>query len=116
MKKVMFVYGTLKRGFSNHRLMGQSKYLGKTLVPGLKMFSMGGFPGCIKSGDNDDEVIGELYEVTSEEVLQDLDWLEGHPDFYRRTEVNTFHGIAETYLVDPSYIQGRSIVSDGDWK
>lgn len=83
MKTLLFVYGTLKRGGSNVRHMGDSKYLGQAvLAPGLTLYTNGGFPMMVES-QNDDCVCGELYEV-GEEVLERLDRFEGHPYHFER--------------------------------
>lgn len=80
-KHIVAVYGSLKKGFGNHRLLSDAKYLG-TGESGAKyeMLSFGSFPGLL-DGLNIIDV--ELYEV-DDIVLSRLDALEGHPHFYRR--------------------------------
>jgi len=78
------VYGTLKAHGSNHGLIKESKFLGTGETDGIfNMLSMGSYP-CAVSGTNKLEV--EVYEVSAD-TLQQLDWLEGHPSFYRREPV-----------------------------
>lgn len=85
---IFFVYGTLKQGYSNHRLMGNSRLIGpaRSLTPTFRMAYVG-FPYLFEGGES--FVEGELYEVTSDKVRRDLDCLEGHPDHFRR-EVRQF--------------------------
>jgi gamma-glutamylcyclotransferase (GGCT)/AIG2-like uncharacterized protein YtfP len=111
MNKV-FVYGTLKSGFGNHRLMeSRSTFITKDQIKGL-MVSLGGFPGVVHADDRC--VKGEVYEVT-DDCLKDLDRLEGHPRFYKRTKVTTQNGLeVETYIYQGE-IKHRQVVETGDW-
>lgn len=81
---LVFVYGTLKRGFPNHHLLASSKYLGEGKTQNGSLVDLGSFPGFVY--DNEEEssgVCGELYEVT-DEVFDDLDNLEEFPILYDR--------------------------------
>lgn len=83
MKHLVFVYGSLKRGFGNHFVLGDSTYKG-TLVTrdNFTMYSFDAFP-AIKKDTHGLPILGELFEV-SDKILKDLDTLEGHPTFYKR--------------------------------
>lgn len=83
MKRV-FVYGTLKKGHGNNRVLGNSTFLGEaiTCADGFFMYTNGGFPYVLRNGSF--FIKGELYEVTSDEVLRGLDRLEGYPSHYDR--------------------------------
>lgn len=75
------VYGTLKQGKENHRLLKDSQYIGDGITaPVFDMVSFGGFPGIIKG---EYPVLVEVYDVSPEQ-LRPIDYLEGHPDFYKR--------------------------------
>lgn len=81
----IFVYGTLKKGFSNHGLLergGAQKICAAVTRPVYTMHDLGSFPGITPGGTT--EITGELYEV-DEETRQRLDQLESHPRFYKRT-------------------------------
>lgn len=82
MSHKVFVYGSLKNGFHNHRLLEQSKFLGVASGEGYRMVSLGSFPGLLHG---DKTVVGELYEV-DDNTFKSLDRLEGHPEFYKRLE------------------------------
>jgi gamma-glutamylaminecyclotransferase len=85
MNYLVFVYGTLKKGFSNHRLLVGSEYLGSAqTVEKYAMYSTG-TPIVLKN-EAVSPIHGELYQV-NEATLAALDSLEGHPDWYRREEV-----------------------------
>lgn len=114
----VFVYGSLRKGFHNHdRFMVGAKYLKDAETePIYTMISLGGFPGVFEGGDT--SVKGEVYEIGLS-VLQQLDQLEGHPHFYRRTKIKLKDGTeARIYLYQPpvrdSEIRQFKIAS-GDW-
>ena len=83
MNKV-FVYGTLKKGFGNHDLLKSSKFLGEAYIR-AQLYSLGGLPVAIEKSSS--FVFGEVYEVT-DDILDLLDRLEGHPNFYTRKEID----------------------------
>ena len=72
----LFVYGTLKHGFRNDRLLCNSKFIGEFSVPGFKMLSLRGFPGLIKSEQNN-RILGEIYNI-DDVTLSRCDCLEGY--------------------------------------
>ncbi len=121
MKKLIFCYGTLKAGFSNSRVMGESKFLGEAKINGFSMLSLGGFPALIKG---DGEVTGEVYEVTDESTLKNIYRLEGYhgrrndpENWYDTDDVSTPHGKAELfYMRDAERYSDRPVVKDGIWK
>jgi gamma-glutamylaminecyclotransferase len=78
----VFVYGSLKRGFGNARLLSESRYLGDAVsIDRFRMWGWG-FP-YIAASEDGLPVAGELYEV-DEATLANLDRLEGHPRHYCR--------------------------------
>jgi len=115
---LIFTYGTLRRGYGNHPLLGDSKYLGDARTePKFTMLNMGRFPGLVASGET--AVVGELYEV-DEDVLAELDHLEGHPNFYRRSPITVIGDSGElavqAYLLRNEWLDTESrIVASGDW-
>ena len=94
----VFVYGSLKKGYGNHRLLTTSKLLGEhTTEPAYSMFSMGSFPFVETNGETG--IKGEVYEV-NEDVFSTLDILEGYPTFYDRKYIDTPYGSAWMYFID----------------
>ena len=111
----VFVYGTLKKGYGNHRLLESSINLGPyTTKKKYTLLHLGGFPGLIKEPLS--HIRGELYEV-DDVVLKRLDWLEGHPDFYCREEIETFEDGTPiiTYIFNYSPRQKYTILEEGVW-
>lgn len=85
----VFVYGSLKKGFSNHYVMNLAK--GEYIDGGVSSeskFTMCGvgnsFPGLL-SGTG--KFSGEVYSVPKESISYHLDMLEGYPDFYNRCSI-----------------------------
>ena len=92
MKRLVFVYGTLKRGFWNNYLLKEAEFLGEgTTLEKFKLYTVG-FPYALSDGEGL-PLRGEVYEV-EEETLKRLDALEGYPNHYKRklTEVKLDDG------------------------
>lgn len=120
-----FVYGSLKRGFGNHRLLEGSEFIGEARLSRCgAMYSLGGFP-AVTLGNRVSPIHGEVYRI-DEDTLESLDILEGHPRFYQRTTVTVLmeddiadveHIEAYVYLMDADspYLRGEPIAS-GYWR
>ena len=112
--KVM-VYGTLKKGHGNHRLLERSTLLGTTETgPKYTMLHLGGFPGILRGGET--PIQGEVYEVNEDTLLGSLDRLEGYPSFYDREITTTKFGDAWIYfLANDKHYEGCPVVKGGEW-
>jgi len=111
----VFVYGTLKRGHGNHRLLegGGARYAGDAQVAGT-MHDYGAFPAVSLSGRG--TIHGEVYEVTNE-TLSRLDRLEGTPTFYQRTRVRMSTGMeAWIYVMNSDRLADTRRVPSGRWE
>lgn len=97
-KHLVFVYGTLKKGYGNHRLLelSSSKHIADAMTFEAKytMESLGGCPGVYKNGD--EAIWGEVYEV-SDLGLKSLDSLEGNGCLYTRELVDVVNSEGEKY-------------------
>jgi len=97
----IFVYGILKGAegaLSAH-------------VYGYRLADMGMFPAAIPAENA--KIVGELIYVDDDRI-KDFDRIEGHPNFYARTdvEVETDAGdfiIAEMYVINNAYHDRQSI-------
>lgn len=81
----VFVYGTLKRGCGNHRLLTDAQFV-TTATSFEPMFDMTdvGFPYAFVGGSS--YARGEIYHLgMATEILRRLDRLEGYPHHYDRT-------------------------------
>lgn len=113
------VYGSLRKGMGNNRLLGDSKCLGVTTTDmPFAMYSLGGFP-MVTFGDRVCPIVVEVYECSSE-VLQTLNYLEGYRgeggnNFYDRSLVATPLGEAYIYHIEDRSTSPDSLVPNGDW-
>jgi gamma-glutamylcyclotransferase (GGCT)/AIG2-like uncharacterized protein YtfP len=71
----VFVYGTLKKGIHNHRLLTHAKFIGYAITDQGYRLVAGGFPIVLEGGNF--AVKGEVYEV-DDATLERLDQLEGY--------------------------------------
>lgn len=105
----VFVYGTLKKGHGNHRVLGNSLFLGKAVTKEKHILTDCGFPYMVP--DSDGELVsGELYCVDDPAVLEGLDRLEGvrygHYEHHEvEVKINPFHGWIKATSYIPVNIQ-----------
>ena len=100
--ELLFVYGSLKKGFDNHHLLSKyAKRLGKAHT--VKKFAMyedsfGNYPYLIDSPHA--KIQGELYKITRAELMKKIDEFEGAPDYYvrKRIEVKSHHGVQRAFV------------------
>ncbi len=89
---LVFIYGSLKKGFSNHHMMDNAKY--KYTAKTKKRYGMfqelnANYPYLIKQSANHyHHVQGEVYEVDCSTTLKQLDKFEDAPDYYEREIVD----------------------------
>lgn len=109
----VFCYGSLKRGYGNHRLLEQSDFISEdeTENDKLQLRCFGAYPGVYLDGNN--TVKGELYEV-DDETFRRLDGLEGYPTFYDRMVVALKSGEAAWMYYLHEEPRGR-LCEDGVW-
>ena len=100
--ELLFVYGSLKKGFDNHNLLNKyAKRLGKAhTVKKFAMFedSFGNYPYLIDAPHT--KIQGELYKITRAELMERIDEFEGAPDYYtrKRIEVKSHHGVQRAFV------------------
>lgn len=118
-KKILVaVYGSLRQGLHNHRLLESSNYLGDfNTEPIYSLHSLGSFPGLKENGNT--SVVMEVYEVT-EAVARNVDNLEGYTPggnntFYDKISIETPWGTASVYTY-VNELKSSSLVESGDWK
>ena len=110
-------YGTLRKGFGNHKLIEKADYKGTFKTePIYNLHSLGGFPGLKKDGNT--SVVMEVYAVNQEEAYF-VDCLEGYhpnvkPTFYDKEFIDTPWGKAGVYIYvnNPSK---ESLIESGDF-
>lgn len=105
----VFVYGTLKKGFHNHRCLEGATFIKEThLTTPFRMFDTGGFPVILPTAKNKPGYFptGEVYELPEgddgERILARLDRLENEGHMYHRQEYYTPDDeIVSVYIGDP---------------
>ena len=107
----VFVYGTLKEGFYNNHLLGESRFIceAKT-TPDYRLYEVfkDGFPGMIPS-DRGVSVKGEIFQVAPA-ILERLDQLERVPSMYRRERIKLADFDREVW----AYLYNREVNEDLD--
>lgn len=109
---LIFTYGTLKKGFHNHSVLGKAAvYIGHhTTKPCYTMYDLGFYPAISLLGNT--AIVGEVYEVSD---LENIDRLEGYPHFYNRIEIETKYGLAWVYHLVDDNIRYK-VIESGEWK
>lgn len=113
----LLVYGTLKKGYSNHRILSDATFLQEVIVGPYTMFNLGAYPACTLEPST--MIQAELYEV-NKETMDRCDLLEGYPAFYTRHVVR--YGPepgdeAWMYFINREKMSPRTpVVETGVWK
>lgn len=111
------VYGTLKRGYSNHHLLMRARFLGTDHLNSIVLYDLGPYPGAVEQSSQG--VLVEVYEV-DERTFARVDALEGYnaqaPEhgLYTRHRMETRHGPAWVYFYNGS-VQGCRRITRGAW-
>ena len=114
----VFVYGTLKKGYPNHRLLvdSKAKFLGQGTLEWAAMVAWDWYPAIFREHYKLATVQGEIYEV-DEVGLERLDRLENVPNLYERQDVwidNYRH--VWTYMQKRPTTETYRRVTDGIWR
>jgi gamma-glutamylcyclotransferase (GGCT)/AIG2-like uncharacterized protein YtfP len=118
---LLFVYGSLKRGFRLHRHLRPASFRGAArTTPGYALYRLVWYPAMVAEPGSG-EVTGELYEVP-EDLIPVLDEVEGVPHLYQRVRIRVScpdhspHEVeACTYLYQQP-VEQRARVEDGYWR
>lgn len=90
--ELFFVYGTLKRGHGNHRILKTCEFLGPAVTVDRFVLTDVGFPYMYPEnlviGALAFPVLGEVYRVTAYGIRSQLDSLEGYPGHYDRRKID----------------------------
>lgn len=110
--KLLFVYGTLKKGFRNQSYLQGALFLGEFITDErYSMYDFDTYPAVAEFGK--DGIFGEVYKINSDH-LASTDALECYPDFYQRVSISTPFGDAWMYIVEQSQCLGKPKIS-GCW-
>ena len=110
MKHTVFVYGTLKKGYYNHHVLGaDAEFVDYANTYGAELHSAGAFPAMMRG---DRKVFGEVWAI-SDEALDRVDYLEGvEVGMYAREQIalqmhNSTDRNAWTYIADEMFFGGH---------
>lgn len=114
--QLVAVYGTLKQGFGNHRLLKNATFIGGGRTKDKYRLCINGLPYMIR-GEHEDgnNVVVELYDCNPFEMYN-LDLLEGHPRFYRREKVDiVLDGDGESYSSWVYFVSDNPHYNNGEY-
>ena len=108
------VYGTLRKGFSNHPYMSKASFIGKGKTKDLYTLTASGIPFVSKNPRV--QVTVEIYELPMNELIF-VDRLEGHPDFYCREEIDCILDTKEQRKAWLYFCEnvGNTLIETGDY-
>lgn len=114
----VFVYGTLMSGFGNHRLLKDSLLIERAATEDEYVLVANVIPYLLEE-EGKSYVRGEVYEV-DERTLENLDGLEGHPNWYNRKIINVVTEVGDklkawAYFM-PKRPNGVAVIESGDYK
>jgi gamma-glutamylcyclotransferase (GGCT)/AIG2-like uncharacterized protein YtfP len=108
-------YGSLRDGLENHIGYASSlKRVGITVIPGYKMYSLHEYPYAVRTGDETNLIVAELFEITDAETEQMIYEMEIDAGYILSEVVidNTIFGIFLFEQPDPAH----PFVAHGDWR
>ena len=121
MSRLVFVYGTLRRGQRNdiHRYQPAPRFVANAEIDGT-LYHLGAYPGVVLGTGG--SVVGEVYEIKPE-LERQLDALEritsrADDEYFKReisVSVNGLMQICLTYEINPDFTQGKPVIASGDW-
>jgi gamma-glutamylaminecyclotransferase len=108
MRALIFVYGTLKRGCSNHRQLAGQIFVGEArTTPGYRLYRATAYPGIVRATDASAGIEGEVWSVDAAR-LRILDEFEGVAEgVYHRETITLEPPFADQQV--EAYVYGRSI-------
>lgn len=111
----VFVYGTLKKGFSNHCFLRNAVFVGQGWTVDSYALYLDEYPGVYR--DNPvGRVRGEVYEV-DRRLLARLDALEDHPALYCREKIDVLLDDGRTVRVWIYFYpyEGGQLIAGGEF-
>ena len=112
--RLVFVYGSLRKGFGLSPVLNSSEFIGDVQTkPKYTMYSVGAFPCITESGNT--SIVGEIYKVDLA-TLRRLDMIEGVPQLYKKgiVEVDGYEDVIAYFFTDDK-AEGLQKIDNGDW-
>lgn len=115
------VYGTLRQGQGNNRVMGESEYLGTMQTPaGYTMYGANnGFPYVAEGGETPITVeifrASRVEDITRINRLESYSGVRNHPgNWYDTCDVQTEWGVANMFIRNQAR-ERNDVIASGDW-
>jgi gamma-glutamylcyclotransferase (GGCT)/AIG2-like uncharacterized protein YtfP len=120
------VYGTLRKGERADLSRGQShfqaRYVGDDRIGG-NIYNLGSYPGLKGAKDFDQTIDGNVCETVVVEVFKALDaslgtvldYYEGWPSLYSRTQIVTEQGRKVWVYTYNGEVTSDNLIPSGDW-
>jgi gamma-glutamylcyclotransferase (GGCT)/AIG2-like uncharacterized protein YtfP len=114
------MYGTLKRGFNYHKhyaLDENAKFLGSVVLKGARLYKQRPnypLPFVVMTGDDNDHVMGELFEFTNdvtERMIYSMETYSG----YEPVEVSIGEHKATVFTWDEPWPESV-LIESGNWE
>lgn len=115
---IFAVYGTLKRGYGNNRLMPKDSFVDTGVTKNRYTLYDGGIP-FVSDEVETSQIAVELFEVKDEETIKRIDSLEGHPSWYIRKEIPVIDSKGNEvncWLYFNTPTRKLPIIESGEWK
>jgi molybdenum cofactor guanylyltransferase len=110
---IIFVYGTLLAGESNHGFLANAEFLGADRLQNAQLYNLGEYPMMLPG---EGAVTGEVYRVTAD-TLTELDILEEHPEIYFRGQIILESGRSgQVYWGRSQHTVNCPGIACGDWR
>jgi gamma-glutamylaminecyclotransferase len=106
---LLFVYGTLKRGGKNVRLMSSARFLQEvSTVPRYQLYSLGPHPALIRDEQTGRSIHGELWDIPEGCALDELDDFEGVPTWFDRQPIQ----LSDSTISAQAYFYAQTLPAD----
>jgi gamma-glutamylcyclotransferase (GGCT)/AIG2-like uncharacterized protein YtfP len=106
-------YGSLRRGMSNYKIYEPAlEYINTVRLPGFRLYALPNYPFAVRSADQKDVIVAELFKVTSNEVEHHIHSLELRVGYYY-DEVSIEGMNVGIYLYES--VENHPLVEHGDW-
>ncbi len=114
---LVFVYGSLKRGFRHHAVLGAAPLVREaSTAPGYRLVRYGEYPALARDLGGTERVYGELYRVALGDLPR-LDAFEDVPELYQRELISLDSGEqAEAYVISADVAARHAPVPCGTWE
>lgn len=90
----LFIYGSLKKGFSNHNRLnkGELEFVGNGITQDKYGMFKEGFENYpfVTTNVNLNRIEGEVYLIKNKEIIEKLDEFEGHPNYFKRIKIKVY--------------------------